>query len=221
MPQTPIVRTTLAALALYATVAQPAAYAHDRKTGVERPSVPDNLEVDAAYRPYLSVHADGTQNYVCLPAGTGVAWTFFGPQATLFDGEMDQVMTHYLSPNPQEAGTARATWRHSGDTSTVWAMAVETSSDPAFVAPGAIPWLKLKVVGAMNGPGHGRAIAATAFIQRVNTVGGVAPMSGCAVPTDVGKRTMVPYATDYVFYRAARRLSRVTVGEADAATDRI
>ena len=98
--------------------------------------------------PFLIAHADGTQNYICLPTATGVAWTFLGPQATLFDRDLDQVMTHYLSPNPQEAGIARATWRHSRDTSTVWAAAVETSSDAAFVAPGAIPWLKLQVLGA-------------------------------------------------------------------------
>ena len=84
-------------------------------------------------------------------------------------------MTHYLSPNPIEAGIARATWRHSRDTSTVWAVAVETSSDAAYVAPGAIPWLKLEVKGAQYGPDGGSKLTATKFIQRVNTAGGKAP----------------------------------------------
>lgn len=131
---------------------------------------------------------------------TGVAWTFHGPQATLFDDGLDQVMTHYLSPNPVEAGVARATWRHSRDTSTVWAAAVASSSDPALVAP-AIPWLTLQIVGAQYGPDHGRKITATAFIQRVNTAGGVAPATGCATAADIGRRVFVPYTTDYVFYR--------------------
>ncbi|MGE0361469.1 MAG: DUF3455 domain-containing protein [Vicinamibacterales bacterium] len=192
-----------AVLSLHAAAAPQAA---DRDRGrrpgrVERPAVPANLEVDPEYRPYLITRAQGTQNYLCLPSSTGVAWTFFGPQATLFDEAMDQVMTHYLSPNPQESGLARATWRHSRDTSTVWAMAVESSTDAAFVAPGAIPWLKLQVVGAQYGPHGGDRLTATAFIQRVNTAGGVAPATGCAGTADLGKRALVPYTTAYVFYR--------------------
>ena len=97
------------------------------------------------------VQADGTQNYGCLPLGAGVAWTLLGPQATLFDVNLNQVMTHYLSPNPVEGGIPRATWRHSHDSSAVWAVAVETSSDAAYVAPGAIPWLKLEAKGARSG----------------------------------------------------------------------
>lgn len=190
-----------AALSLSAAAAPDAADRHRHKDRVERPTVPANLEVDPAYRPYLITQAHGTQNYLCLPSSTGVAWTLFGPQATLFDDELDQVMTHYLSPNPQEAGLARATWRHSRDTSTVWAMAVEISTDAAFVAPGAIPWLKLQVVGAQYGPHQGDRLTATAFIQRVNTAGGVAPATGCAGSLDIGKRALVPYTTDYVFYR--------------------
>ena len=195
-------KTTLIALATVLVVcAASAAPQAAPKNRVERPAVPGNLEVSEEYRPFLVAHAAGTQNYICLPTTTGVAWTFLGPQATLFDGHLDQVMTHYLSPNPQEPGTARATWRHSRDTSTVWAAAVETSSDAAFVAPGAVPWLKLQVVGAQYGPDHGRRLTSTAFIQRVNTAGGVAPATGCASTADIGKRVLVPYTTDYVFYR--------------------
>jgi hypothetical protein len=193
-----LVFATALTLAVAAAAPAPAAAHKDR---VERPPVPGNLEVDRGFRPFLVSQAEGTQNYICLATATGVGWTFLGPQATVFDGGLDQVMTHYLSPNPVEAGVARATWRHSRDTSTVWAAAVETSSDPAFVAAGAIPWLKLQVVGAQYGPDYGRKLTATAFIQRVNTAGGIAPSIGCASPADIGRRVFVPYTTDYVFYR--------------------
>jgi len=96
----------------------------------------------------------------------------------------------------------RATWQHSLDTSTVWAMAVASSSNTAFVAPGAIPWLRLEVVGAQDGP-TGDQLSATTFIQRLNTSGGVAPSTGCALSTDVGKKALVPYEADYFFYRDA------------------
>lgn len=181
---------------------------HDRdrdrdRDRVERPDVPDTLEVDAAFKPYLSLRADGTQNYICLAAATasGVAWTALGPQATLFDDRYEQVTTHYLSLNPREPGVARATWRHSKDTSTVWAKAVATSTDAPWVTPGAIPWLKLEIVGAQLGPDGGRKLAVAKYIQRVNTVGGMPVPAECASATDIGKRVFVPYATDYVFYR--------------------
>lgn len=170
---------------------------------VPRPDVPATLEVDPQYTPYLWLHADGTQNHICLAAATatGVGWTFLGPQATLFDDDLDQVSTHYLSLNPQETDTSRATWRHSKDTSTVWAKSVASSVDAPWVTPGAIPWLKLQVVGAQLGPDGGRKLAVAKFIQRINTVGGVPAPSECSTTAHLGKRVFVPYATDYVFYR--------------------
>ena len=114
---------------------------------------------------------------------------------------MTQVATHFLSPNPIEGGAARATWQHSADTSRVWAAAIASSTDAAFVAPGAIPWLLLKVVGQQGGPGGGTTLSGALFIQRTNTAGGQAPPTGCKTAQDVGRKALVPYETDYVFYR--------------------
>ena len=100
-------------------------------------------------------------------------------------------------------GTIRATWQDSRDTSTVWAVAIAASSDPAFVAPGAIPWLLLPVVGAKDGPTGGHRLTATTFIQRLNTSGGIAPSDGCTESPDVGKKALVPYTADYFFYKSA------------------
>ena len=165
------------------------------------PDVPPIITAPAGTRAFLSAHAIGTQNYICLPSATGVAWTLAGPQATLFNDDDEQVMTHFLSPNPDEAGIARATWQHSRATTAVWAMAVQTSSDAPWVTPGSIPWLLLKVVGDEEGPDGGNRLTLAKNIQRVNTVGGVAPATGCALVSDVGRRVFVPYEADYVFYR--------------------
>jgi hypothetical protein len=167
--------------------------------------VPNGLEVPAGNRPFLLGHATGTQNYICLSSGSGFAWTFFGPQATLFNDDNRQIITHFLSSNPDEDGTARATWQHSRDTSTVWAMAIASSSDPDFVEPGAIPWLLLQMVGAAPGPTGGHRLTETTYIQRVRTSGGIAPTAGCDQASDVGKRALVPYTSDYIFYKATRR----------------
>src|SRR6185503_4204645 len=112
--------------------------------------------------------------------------------------------THFLSPNPYEGGTPRATWQHSRDTSTVWAVSSVSSADPNFVAAGAIPWLLLQVM-AQDGPIGGHRLAATIAIQRLNTAGGTAPATGCSGPSDDGRRILVPYAADYFFYKFPAR----------------
>ena len=119
----------------------------------------------------------------------------------MFDDNGNQLITHFLSANPVEAGTLRPTWQHSGDTSAAWAAAIQSSTDPNFVAPGAIPWLLLQVAGAQYGPTLGHKLTATTYIQRVNTAGGLAPAEGCSAATDVGRKALVPYMADYVFYR--------------------
>jgi hypothetical protein len=166
------------------------------------PPVPANLEVPAGHEPYLAIGAEGTQNYVCIgsPSSGGFAWTFFGPQATLFLREGQQVATHYLSSNPVD-GAARATWQHSADGSKVWAAAKASSNDGAFVAPGSIPWLLLEVVGEEPGPTGPGFFSGTTHIQRVLTSGGTAPIEGCQSAKDTGKKALVPYTTFYVFYR--------------------
>ena len=167
------------------------------------PAVPADLEVPAGHTLFLQASAAGTQNYVCLPTASGFAWTFLGPQATLFQFNR-QVTTHFLSPNPDEAGLPRATWQDSQDTSRVWARAVASSSDPRFVKPGAIPWLLLEVVGADRGPGGGTRLTEATYIQRLRTSGGVAPATGCDDPADMGAKALVPYKTDYLFYKPTR-----------------
>lgn len=104
--------------ALTASLAQPV-HANGQ---IVVPPVPANLVVPPGNKVFLMGFASGTQNYICLPSATassGFAWTFFGPQATLFDDDMKQIITHFLSPNPDENGTPRATWQHSRDTSAV------------------------------------------------------------------------------------------------------
>jgi hypothetical protein len=175
-----------------------------RADRVTPPPVPANIQVPAGNKAFLEGHARGTQDYICLRSNAGFAWTFFGPQATLFNDDDQQVITHFLSPNPFESGTPRATWQHSRDTSTVWGQTIASSSDPAFVAAGAIPWLLLQIVGAQDGPTGGHRLTKTTFIQRVNTVGGIAPSTGCTVATDIGKQALVPYTADYFFFSKDR-----------------
>ena len=167
------------------------------------PPVPSNIQVPAGSKAFRVGHAIGTQNYVCLPSGASFKFTLFTPQATLFSDDDKEIITHYFSPNPHEAGTIRATWQHARDTSTVWGQVRlgESSTDPLFVAPGAIAWLLIRVVGNADGPTGGDTLSATTVIQRLNSSGGVAPSVGCTSAADVGNQAFVPYTADYFFYK--------------------
>ena len=156
------------------------------------------------FEPFLVRHAYGTQNYICVPAATptGGDWLFLGPQATLFKDDGQQDLTHFLSKNPFKGDALHATWQHSGDTSAVWATKFQGSTDAAYVAPDAIEWLLLEMTGAQVGPTGGEKLAATRFIQRVNTVGGVKPPAAECTASTVYTRRLVNYEADYYFYRS-------------------
>jgi Protein of unknown function (DUF3455) len=197
----PMACATALALALALSLAQQA-HAHR----ITPPTVPGDLEVPPGNKAFRVGHGVGTQNYICLPSSTGFAFTLFTPEATLFnprDGQ--QVITHYFSPNnnpfdPADKGVIRVTWEDSRDSSIVWGAVEKSSTDANFVAPGAVAWLKVKAVGAQDGPTGGDRLSGTTFIQRVNTAGGIAPPTGCAKSGDVGTKAFVPYTADYFFF---------------------
>jgi hypothetical protein len=186
-------------------------------TLVPNPATPAAITLPAGNSGFLAGHAVGTQGYVCLPTGSGVSWTVNAarPEATLFTnifGDAVQILTHFLSPDTNPNGFApnplpfgNPTWQSSFDSSKVWGQTLHSilaGSDPSCPNAGAIPCLLLQAIGSQRGPTGGKTMTKTTYIQRLNTNGGSAPGSGCALPTDVGKQTLVPYSADYYFFRA-------------------
>ena len=167
------------------------------------PAVPLEIELSSVYKPFLSGHAVGTQNYICAPAAvaSGAEWLFLGPQATVFDAYGDQVLTHFLSKNPWMADALHATWQHSKDSSGVWGRKLRGSTDSAYVASDAIEWLLLEVMGTKTGPTAGNKMATTLYIHRVNTVGGLKPPAAECTTATINSRRLVPYEADYYFYK--------------------
>ena len=179
------------------------------------PAVPTQLHVDPTlFVPFFKGHGVGTQNYICKPTGpTTVGFVLFTPQATLFNENGKQLTSHFFSPNPLEANVdptvignfqIRVTWRDSRDSSSVWAKLDQSATfatDPTFVAKDAVAWLKLEVKGTENGPTGGDTLTQAKVIQRVNTVKGLAPSTGCTSPSDIGNEAFVPYEADYFFYK--------------------
>ena len=186
---------------------------------VTPPDVPDNLKVEDGTHPFLVGHALGTQNYVCAPSAasnTGVAYVLFTPEATLYNDDGDQLITHFFSPNPDPSdpnksaavvadGAIRATWVHSRDGSSVWAkLHINDKGVPGSFTPDqtAVAWLLLDKVGVEDGLTGGNILSKTTQVQRLSTTGGVAPGPGhgCDSPSDVGHTAFVPYTADYFFY---------------------
>jgi hypothetical protein len=186
---------------------------------VTPPPVPDQLKVEDGTHAFLVGHALGTQNYVCAPSATSttdVAYVLFTPEATLYNDDGDQLITHFFSPNPDPSdpnksaavvadGAIRATWVHSRDGSSVWAkLHISDKGVVGSFTPDqtAVAWLLLDKVGVEDGLTGGDILSKTTQVQRLNTTGGVAPGPGhgCDSPSDVGHTAFVDYTADYFFY---------------------
>ena len=200
-------RSTTVFIVALAIAVSDAASAAER---IAPPIVPAIIAAPAGTKPIMAGRAVGTQNFICAPAATasGFDWLFIGPQATLFDGDLRQIVTHYQSKNPLQADAIQATWQHSRDTSGVWATRMSGSTDPDYVAADAIDWLLLQVTGRQVGPLGSGKLGSVRFIQRVNTVGGVKPPSATCTASTLNTRNLVYYEADYYFYAVASRESK-------------
>jgi hypothetical protein len=172
-----------APLAPEADSALPAAFAAVPKTGPATASPkPDlgpcpELQVSSDSKLAFRVFAVGVQIY----RWDGATWAFVAPDATLYaDGAGRGVVgTHYAGP----------TWESNSGSKVVGTVLKRCTASAS-----AIQWLLLGSVS--EGPGVFHRIE---YIQRLNTVGGVAPTTP---GTSVGEQARVPYTTDYYFYRA-------------------
>ena len=148
------------------------------------PSMPQNVAPPAGALLFLRVYAEGTQKYTCQAGASGAAaWTFVAPEAKLYDDRCVLVGSHFGGP----------TWKFDKDGSAV--VGKKTAEAPAPTS-GAIPWLLLATNTTM---GTG-TFAAVTYVNRIDTVAGVAPAEGCD-SASLGKEIAVPYTATYLFYR--------------------
>ena len=150
---------------------------------VQTPTVPTALQPPAGQTVYLDTLASGVQIYECSQKADGsFEWAFKGPEAALNDRAGRSLGKHYGGP----------TWE-GNDGSTV--VAEVKARDPGPNAS-AIPWLLLT---AKSNGGNG-LFSSTKSIQRVDTVGGLAPAEACSAG-NLKKVARVPYTATYYFYR--------------------
>jgi uncharacterized protein DUF3455 len=129
--------------------------------------------------------AIGVQIYACQASTTGYTWTFQAPEASLFDRRGKLVIKHYGGP----------TWESVRDHSQVVAKKVREFTAHAD----AIPELLLEAT-AHHGKGRMDDVS---YIQRLDTVGGLAPSQGCDA-AHLGASARVDYTATYFFSRPSR-----------------
>ncbi len=97
---------------------------------IPRPDVPDGHRGIRRIQTVLEwPRCRHAELYLRTGSRSGVDWFFIGPQATVFDADVQQILTHYQSKNPFRGDALHATWQDSDDTSAVWAVKRAGSSD--------------------------------------------------------------------------------------------
>jgi len=177
----------LLALALFAAASQVNAERHGGGHSIRPPCVPAGLEIPAGNEVASHSTGVGVQIYVWTVNPTNAAltsWVLKAPHAVLFAshknerGELEGI--HFAGP----------TWQGNDGSKVVGARVASVTVDAT-----AIPWLLLQATSTSGGG----TFTDTTYIQRLNTVGGLAPTTP---GNTAGEEALVPYIADYYFYRA-------------------
>ncbi|MEO6565928.1 MAG: DUF3455 domain-containing protein [Casimicrobiaceae bacterium] len=149
--------------------------------------LPDAVKVPAGHKVALQTVGVGEITYECRAKADSAGafeWVFVGPQADLNARNGSKLGTYFGPP---------ATWA-----STDGSMFTGTQ---VAVAPSSTGNIPLQLVKANPASGSG-AMTGVTYVQRVATKGGVAPAEPCVSAT-VGRKSVVKYQADYIFWKAA------------------
>jgi hypothetical protein len=172
------------------------ASASDGAAWLTPPPVPAALAAPTGAIVTAHFQGIGAQVYTCTASGgtdatgdgggggvTTYAWVLKAPDAQLYDAACVPSGVHSQGP----------TWTSSLDGSAVVGMKLVQADAPSADA---IPWLLL---GAASHSGTG-VFSEVSYIQRLNTVKGQAPATGCD-SSSLGTELRIDYAADYYFYQ--------------------
>lgn len=163
------------------------------------PDAPASLRAPSDQVVSLEALASGFQIYECKSKPgqpSTYEWTFVAPDAVLLDRSGRLLGKHYAGP----------TWE-SLDGSSV---SGEVKARDPGPTSSAIPWLLLS---AKTTTGAG-VFSTTKSVQRLETVGGIAPTEPCSA-ANAKQVFEVPYTATYYFYRSAEDARPVPWAGAD------
>lgn len=153
---------------------------------ITTPAAPAAVSVPAGHSAVMIATGIGELTYECRAKANSAdafEWAFTGPNAILYSSQKVAIGRYYGGP----------TWE-ANDGSKVTGKQISTAPG----TPNAIP---LQLVKADAAVGSGVMTGVT-YIQRLNTIGGVAPGDACTA-ANLGARQLVKYQADYVFYKAS------------------
>ena len=149
-------------------------------------NLPAAVQVPAGNKVVMETVGVGEITYACNPkkdmAGQ-FEWVFVGPDAKLNDRSGKQVGKYYGPP---------ATWESMDGSKLTGAQVA--------VAPSSAGNIPLQLVKGNPAMGMG-AMSGVTYIQRVATMGGVAPATVCDA-SKAGSKQIMKYQADYIFYKA-------------------
>ncbi len=158
---------------------------------IATPVVPAIIAVPDGNKVIWHAYATGTQIYKVTQSTTDpnvYLWSFVAPLATLYsDADYTiQVGLHYVGPTWQAT-----TGKKSGE----YVVGTKLTSIVQDVT--AVPWLLLQAVPSSD-PNYYTQVT---YIQRLYTVGGLAPTTGNDA-AHLGVQDSIPYTAEYYFYGA-------------------
>jgi hypothetical protein len=183
-----MIRSTLAAAVLVVLSACASNMSANPMSSVmySQDGLPGTMKVPAGQKVAMETVGVGEITYECRAdkemAGK-YAWTFAGPDAKLLDRSGKQVGKYFGPP---------ATWEAMDGS--------KITGKQLAVSPGGAGNIPLQFVQANPAMGVG-AMSGVTHIQRVKTMGGVAPASACGM-ANMGERRIVKYQADYIFWKA-------------------
>jgi hypothetical protein len=158
---------------------------------IKPPEVPDIIKVPEGNKVIWHAYASGVQIYQVtqsLTDPTVYLWTFIAPSATLYGNSSYSTVvgTHYAGPTWQAT-----VGRKAGQ------FVVGLKLQSSIVDATAVAWLLLQSVPSTDVNYYDQVT----YIQRVNTTGGLAPVTG-ADADHLGEQASIPYTAEYYFYGA-------------------
>ncbi|MEH2263521.1 DUF3455 domain-containing protein [Nostoc sp.] len=147
-------------------------------------AIPDSIKVPNGEQLLLKASAKGSQIYICKLKSESpeqYEWTLKAPDAVLLNEQGQGLGKHYAGP----------TWEAKDGSKVVGKLKSKADAPQED----AIPWLLLE---AQSHEGNG-IFRQVNWIQRINTVGGKAPVKGCDKSSQ-NQEIPVNYTADYLFY---------------------
>jgi Protein of unknown function (DUF3455) len=145
-------------------------------------TITDIIKVPIENKSKLTLHAKGDQIYLCAVEASVYAWKWQAPNANMYDTQNKSLLgTHGAGPS----------WTYK-DGSSVKAKVIKKVDAPD---KSSAPWLLLEVT---DRKGNG-LLASVSYIQRINTQGGISPITVCDA-NHLGSEKRIPYSADYLFF---------------------